>query len=408
MTTFSLSSAVSLEDPEQLFRVIEVVGQGSFGIVCTCEHLTTHAVVAIKFIEIEDEEDEPSNKGLLRELDIMKSSNGCPYIVQYHGSYLKEGHLMIVMEYCDGGSVQDIIKLCKAQLTEEQIAAIACQMLEGLQYLHTNKILHRDVKAGNVLVTSEGRAKLADFGVSARLMHSDQKQKTVVGSPYWMSPEVIISTGYDHKADIWSLGITCLEMAEGRPPHYEISPMRVIFIIPHRPSPTLHDANKWSPEFKNFIDLCLNKDPSQRPTTVELLNHPFITRSKPQSEQVIKELVLHNIPLLVEARARKAAEGSDDESDEDGENGANGLSISCGSVLKINTTTKHAVVVGGESDRTVVYRSFTPGQSGHEDDDESGTVIYQKGSTVLLRRGENVEGEGEDPEAYDSGSFVTK
>eukprot|EP01112_Ceratiomyxa_fruticulosa_P015868 TRINITY_DN4733_c0_g1_i1.p1 TRINITY_DN4733_c0_g1~~TRINITY_DN4733_c0_g1_i1.p1 ORF type:complete len:421 (+),score=86.42 TRINITY_DN4733_c0_g1_i1:205-1467(+) len=410
MSTFSLSSAVSLEDPEQLFRVIEVVGQGSFGIVCTCEHITTGAIVAIKFIEIEDEEDESGNKGLLRELDIMKSSNGCAQMVQYHGSYLKEGHLMIVMEYCNGGSVQDIIKLCKVQLTEDQIGAILYHMLEGLQYLHTNKILHRDVKAGNVLLTSDGKAKLADFGVSARLMNADQKQKTVVGSPYWMSPEVIISTGYDHKADIWSLGITCLEMAEGRPPHYEISPMRVIFIIPHRPPPTLHDPSRWSPEFKNFVDSCLNKDPALRPTTVELLNHPFITRHKPQADLVIKELVEKNIPVLAEARAKKAAEGSDEDSDDE-DNGANGLSISCGSVLRINTITKHAEVLGGKDrgesfDKTVVYRSFTPGASNEEEG--SGTVIFQKGNTVLFRRGDADEGEGEDPEAYSSGSVVSQ
>jgi len=388
--------------------------QGSFGLVCTCEDLSTHNIVAIKFIEMEEDEEDDgaSNKGLVRELDIMKSSNGCPSIVQYYGSYMKEGHLMIVMEYCDGGSVQDVLKLCKVQLIEEQIAAIAQSMLEGLAYLHEHRVLHRDVKAGNVLLSSSGQVKLADFGVSAQLMHADQKQKTVVGSPYWMSPEVIVSAGYDHKADIWSLGITCIEMAEGKPPHYDMSPVRVIFIIPHRPAPTLQDASKWSPEFSDFLKKCLCKDPAERPTAAQLLSHPFVTRNPPKdNNKIVKDLVTKCIPILVEARAKKAAKGSDSEDSDGEEESGTARNVACGSVVRINPVTKRGEVVDSKTGTdssygTVVYKSFTSKHDSEAEEDnphkKDGTVVFRKGGTVVYRP--NDEGGEEDK----SGSVVMK
>jgi len=218
---------------------------------------------------------------LAQEIDILKEAGESPYVVNYFGCYLKDSTLLIVMEYCDGGSVTDIIRDCKKSLNEEQITSIIACTVQGLIFLHSRNILHRDLKAANVLLTSDGIAKLADFGVSAKLQHTLQKKKTVVGSPYWIAPEIITKSkadGYGMKADIWSLGITAYEMAEGEPPHFDVPSMRVIFIIPKKDPPTLPDRSKWTEDFHNFLATCLQKEASHRPTAKELLEHPFVKK----------------------------------------------------------------------------------------------------------------------------------
>jgi len=293
------------DDPEEVFEMLDVIGEGSYGLICTCRHTLQNKIYAIKFLEIE-ENDEGT---LQKEMDILKECNECIHTVQYFGCYLKENTLMIVMEYCEGGSVLDLMQLCHKQLSEEQIAVICAHMLKGLIYLHSHHIVHRDLKAGNVLLTRDGRAKLADFGVSAKLTKTIEKKKTIVGSPYWMAPEVITVTkdnqeGYDMKADIWSLGITAIEMAEGKPPLFEIASLRVIFLIPVRDPPTLKESSKWSSDCNGFLQTCLQKDARKRPTSTELLQHPFIQMGL-KNENLLKDLVTESIPMLSKARAEK-------------------------------------------------------------------------------------------------------
>lgn len=184
------------------------------------------------------------------------------------------------MEYCGAGSVSDIMRLRKKTLSESEIATILNDTLKGLEYLHLRRKIHRDIKAGNILLNSEGHAKLADFGVAGQLTDTMAKRNTVIGTPFWMAPEVIEEIGYDCVADIWSLGITALEMAEGKPPYGDIHPMRAIFMIPTKPPPSFREPDRWSPEFIDFVSLCLVKNPEERATATDLLQHEFIKNAK--------------------------------------------------------------------------------------------------------------------------------
>jgi len=316
---------------------------------------------------------EDGSSDLQNEIDILKTTSECPYIVKYYGAYKKENYLMIVMEYCDGGSVLDAMQVTDGPLPEQQIGAICYHILKGLSYMHANKILHRDIKAGNVLITHDGKAKLADFGVSTKLLTTIQKHKTVVGSPYWMSPEVIVAqngaNGYDHKADIWSLGITAIEMAEAKPPHYDINPLRVIFVIPKRAPPTLTKPEQWSENFKDFIAKCLKKNSLERPSAEELLHHPFITESVSQSELNIRTLSEKTAPLLAEQRKR-AKEREEDVA---------GNTLRSGTVLRVDTQTGTVMFGdgdGGEDSSSDPYSTvhFTPSRSATVN--YTGSVIY--------------------------------
>ena len=206
--------------------------------------------------------------------------------------------LWIVMEYCGGGSVSDIMKSRKT-LSEGEISTILKDTLEGLVYLHARRKIHRDIKAGNILLSSEGHAKLADFGVAGQLTDTMAKRNTVIGTPYWMAPEVIQEIGYDCLADIWSLGITALEMAEGKPPYGDIHPMRAIFMIPSKPPPSFRDPDKWSFEFIDFVSRCLVKNPENRATAAQLLQHAFIRKAPAVSclfSMIQEARILQNSP----------------------------------------------------------------------------------------------------------------
>lgn len=331
-------SEILSDDPEETFEMLDIVGEGSYGLICTCRNIKQDQVFAIKFLEIAEEDEE----NLQKEIDILKESINCESIVKYYGSYLKDNTLMIVMEFCDGGSALDIMNSLKKPFSEAQVAAMVSNMVQGLVYLHHHKILHRDIKAGNVLLTSEGKAKLADFGVSAKLTHTLQKKNTMVGSPYWMAPEVISQKkkeGYDMKTDIWSLGITAIELAEGKPPLFDIASLRVIFLIPARDPPTLQDAKKWSPEFNDFIHVCLQKNPENRPSAQELLDHPFVQMGMQRDKEgILKTLVQQSLPLLKEARLnkknKKRPTEKDDSDDEDDDR------MVPGSIISVNSKTK--------------------------------------------------------------------
>jgi len=235
------------------------------------------------------------------------------------------------MEYCGAGSVSDIMRLRKKTLQEDEIATILSDTLKGLEYLHLRRKIHRDIKAGNILLNNEGHAKLADFGVAgqltvsrdryARSCDSDRaigpnngfngtlvhwqdtmaKRNTVIGTPFWMAPEVIQEIGYDCVADIWSLGITALEMAEGKPPYGDIHPMRAIFMIPTKPPPSFREPDQWSPEFIDFVSGCLVKNPEERATATELLQHEFIGESDTNlSHKSVRTGKLADGPFLID------------------------------------------------------------------------------------------------------------
>jgi serine/threonine protein kinase len=264
-------------------ELMNLLGEGSFGAVYRAIHKASNAVVAVKIIP-HGPNDSESDK-IKSEIDILSRCDS-PYIVGYFECFIKPpsrkqpGEMWIVMEYCEGGSMSDLIEAgggAGFTMPEDCIRAVCASIVLGLEYLHgVANVCHRDVKCGNVLLTNDGHVKLADFGVSAELTNTLNKRKTIVGSPFWMAPEVIRESHYDGRADVWSLGITVIEMAEGAPPHCNLHALRAIFVIPTKPAPTLADPDNWSPEMLDFVRCCCQKDPSQRHDSALLASHPFV------------------------------------------------------------------------------------------------------------------------------------
>ncbi|CAK4202421.1 unnamed protein product [Aphanomyces euteiches] len=288
--------------PQEEYEVLQQLGEGSYGKVFKALNRSTAQVVALKVVPIESDDKEMLE--LTKEIRIMEKCSS-PFIVHYFGSILYENNLWIEMEFCEAGSVADMMRVSQTCLTEKEVAGVCANIVKGLAYLHQQKNIHRDIKAGNVLLSSSGLAKLADFGVSAQLTNTINKRKTVIGTPFWMAPEVIQETQYDGKADIWSLGITAIEMAEGDPPLSKMHPMRAIFMIPSRPPPTLTDPSRFTAQFSDFLATCLKKDAKDRPSAETLLAHPFLKRDVdkldhllPSGLPVLQELVDRNLEAL--------------------------------------------------------------------------------------------------------------
>ncbi|KCV72713.1 STE/STE20/KHS protein kinase [Fonticula alba] len=269
-------------DPTPYFKLLERVGKGSFGHVRKARVLANNSLAAIKIVDLEPGED---IRPVLHEVNIMCQ---CTHnnIVRYLGSFLfnpsaPTDQLWIIMEFCAGGSLEAIYRASKKPFTEPQIRHIMHDAISGLEYLHSLGKMHRDLKGGNLLITDSGVVKLADFGVSAKLTNTLSKRQSVIGSPYWMAPEVIQAdentSPYDEKADIWSIGVTAIELSQCGPPLFDLHPMRALFLIPKNKAPTLTEASKWSSDFNSFIQATVNKNPKKRQSAAELLRHPFLT-----------------------------------------------------------------------------------------------------------------------------------
>ncbi|XP_047292127.1 misshapen-like kinase 1 isoform X14 [Homo sapiens] len=318
----------ALRDPAGIFELVEVVGNGTYGQVYKGRHVKTGQLAAIKVMDVtEDEEEE-----IKQEINMLKKYSHHRNIATYYGAFIKKSppgnddQLWLVMEFCGAGSVTDLVKNTKGNaLKEDCIAYICREILRGLAHLHAHKVIHRDIKGQNVLLTENAEVKLVDFGVSAQLDRTVGRRNTFIGTPYWMAPEVIAcdenpDATYDYRSDIWSLGITAIEMAEGAPPLCDMHPMRALFLIPRNPPPRLK-SKKWSKKFIDFIDTCLIKTYLSRPPTEQLLKFPFI-RDQPTERQVRIQLKDHI------DRSRKKREeteyeysGSEEEDDSHGEEG---------------------------------------------------------------------------------------
>uniref|UniRef100_A0A4W5LQJ6 non-specific serine/threonine protein kinase n=1 Tax=Hucho hucho TaxID=62062 RepID=A0A4W5LQJ6_9TELE len=324
-------------DPAGIFELVEVVGNGTYGQVYKGRHVKTGQLAAIKVMDVTEEEEEE----IKAEINMLKKYSHHRNIATYYGAFVKKSppgnddQLWLVMEFCGAGSVTDLVKNTKGNsLKEDWIAYICREILRGLSHLHQHKVIHRDIKGQNVLLTENAEVKLVDFGVSAQLDRTVGRRNTFIGTPYWMAPEVIAcdenpDSTYDYRSDIWSLGITAIETAEGAPPLCDMHPMRALFLIPRNPPPKLK-SKKWSKKFIDFIEGCLVKTYTSRPTTEQLLKHSFI-RDQPTERQVRIQLKDH-IDRTRKKRGEKEEteyeySGSDEEDENRGEDRESSTSI---------------------------------------------------------------------------------
>nr|XP_025708236.1 myosin-IIIb [Callorhinus ursinus]XP_025708928.1 myosin-IIIb [Callorhinus ursinus] len=275
----------SLPDPTDTWEIIETIGKGTYGKVYKVTNKRDGSLAAVKILDPISDMDEE----IEAEYNILQFLPNHPNVVKFYGMFYKADHcvggqLWLVLELCNGGSVTELVKgllRCGQHLDEAMISYILYGALLGLQHLHNNRIIHRDVKGNNILLTTEGGVKLVDFGVSAQLTSTRLRRNTSVGTPFWMAPEVIAceqqyDSSYDARCDVWSLGITAIELGDGDPPLFDMHPVKTLFKIPRNPPPTLLHPEKWCEEFNHFISQCLIKDFEKRPSVTHLLDHPFI------------------------------------------------------------------------------------------------------------------------------------
>ncbi|KAI8800609.1 kinase-like domain-containing protein [Cladochytrium replicatum] len=274
-------------DPTKLYRNLTKIGQGASGGVYTAYQVSSNQLVAIKQMNLEQQ---PKKELIINEILVMKQSQH-KNIVNYIDSFLFKGDLWVVMEYMEGGSLTDVVT--NSFMTEGQIAAVCKETLEGLNHLHKKGVIHRDIKSDNLLLGMNGEIKLIDFGFCAQLNEAQAKRTTMVGTPYWMAPEVVTRKEYGPKVDIWSLGIMAIEMVEGEPPYLNENPLRALYLIATNGTPQMQNPEALSPTFKDFLKHALEVDAEKRPTSDELLKHPFLKMREPLS---------HLIPLVKDAR----------------------------------------------------------------------------------------------------------
>uniref|UniRef100_A0A7N8X1N7 Serine/threonine-protein kinase TAO3 n=1 Tax=Mastacembelus armatus TaxID=205130 RepID=A0A7N8X1N7_9TELE len=273
------------DDPEDVFCDLHEIGHGSFGAVYFARNSYSNEVVAIKKMSYNGKQTTEKWQDIIKEVKFLGQLRH-PNTIEYKGCYLKDNTAWLVMEYCLG-SASDLLEVHKKPLQEMEIAAITHGALLGLAYLHSHSMIHRDVKAGNILLTELGQVKLADFGSASIASPAN----SFVGTPYWMAPEVILAMDegqYDGKVDIWSLGITCIELAERKPPLFNMNAMSALYHIAQNDSPSLQ-SNEWSDPFRSFVDYCLLKIPQDRPSSGELLRHDFVRRER--SQRILIDLI---------------------------------------------------------------------------------------------------------------------
>lgn len=301
-----LSQICTEGDPSKMYLNLTKIGQGASGGVYTAYEVGTNASVAIKQMNLEKQ---PKKELIINEILVMKGSKH-ENIVNFIDSYLLKGDLWVVMEYMEGGSLTDVVTHCI--LTEGQIGAVCRETLAGLRFLHSKGVIHRDIKSDNILLSMEGEIKLTDFGFCAQINEVNLKRTTMVGTPYWMAPEVVSRKEYGPKVDIWSLGIMIIEMIEGEPPYLNETPLRALYLIATNGTPQLKEPDTLSQQLKSFLAWCLNVNPEERASATQLLDDAFITECAEENDSLA--------PLVKLARMKKIAEkmeNDDEENDDD-------------------------------------------------------------------------------------------
>ncbi|KAF1829512.1 Pkinase-domain-containing protein [Decorospora gaudefroyi] len=292
-----LNAICTNADPRERYRNLSKIGQGASGGVFMAYEIATNKCVAIKQMNLEQQ---PKKDLIINEILVMKDSKH-KNIVNFMDSFLLRGDLWVVMEYMEGGSLTDVVTF--NIMSEGQIAAVCRETLHGLQHLHSKGVIHRDIKSDNILLSQEGNIKLTDFGFCAQINESHNKRTTMVGTPYWMAPEVVTRKEYGRKVDIWSLGIMSIEMIEGEPPYLNESPLRALWLIATNGTPTIKEEHALSPVFRDFLAFSLKVDPDKRASAHDLLVHPFIQTAEPLN--TLAPLVQSARKARVEERRKK-------------------------------------------------------------------------------------------------------